>query len=60
MKIDINTTGMRKITMKTLSHLLLVSRAVCALAFCLLAAGLGFYVFDEEGKKETQPRLARR
>ncbi len=59
MKIKINNTETRKTTMKTLSHLLVVSRAICALAFCLLAAGLGLYVFDED-PKNCHPKLAKR
>jgi hypothetical protein len=33
--------------MNKLSTIVLAMRAACVFGFCLLAAGLGFYVFDE-------------
>ena len=33
--------------MNKLSTITLAMRAACVFGFCLLAAGLGFYVFDE-------------
>jgi hypothetical protein len=33
--------------MNTLSNITLALRAACVFGFCLLAAGLGFFVFDE-------------
>ena len=40
--------------MSTLSNITLALRAACVFGFCLLAAGLGFYVFDE-----VEPGLSR-